>query len=102
MRKRSFAQGLIFLFWLAATSPLWGQGRLFVVGSLPDFAAIAQEIGGEKVEVASIARGNENPHFVLPKPSFARLLQKADLFITTGLDLELWAPTLIDASRNRR
>ncbi len=77
-------------------------GQLFVVSTLPDYAAIAQEVGGERVEVASIVRGNENPHFVLPKPSYARLLQRADLFITSGLDLELWAPTLIDGARNAR
>jgi len=78
------------------------QGRIKVVGSTPDFAAVAQEIGGDRVEVDHIAAGNQDPHFVLPKPSFALMLRDADLFINTGLDLEMWAPILIDKSRNRR
>ena len=52
------------------------------------------------METSYIARGNQDPHFVLPKPSYALRLKEADLFITTGLDLELWAPTLIDKARN--
>ncbi len=72
-----------------------------VVSSLPVYASIAELIGGDRVEVSSIARGDEDAHFVKPKPSYALMLKGADLFITTGLDLELWAPVLIDKSRNR-
>jgi ABC-type Zn uptake system ZnuABC Zn-binding protein ZnuA len=53
------------------------------------------------VVVESISRGDEDAHFVKPKPSFALTLRDADLFVTTGLDLELWAPVLIDKSGNR-
>lgn len=74
--------------------------RIHVVGSVPDFAAMAKEIGGDLVEVSWIAQGNQDPHFVLPKPSYAHLLTEADLFITTGIDLEMWAPPLIDKARN--
>ncbi|MFQ5805232.1 MAG: zinc ABC transporter substrate-binding protein, partial [Phycisphaerae bacterium] len=49
----------------------------------------------------AISRGDEDAHFVKPKPSFALMLKKADLFVTTGLDLEIWAPTLVDKSGNR-
>jgi len=76
--------------------------RIKVVGSLPDYASIAQEIGGQWVEVDHIAAGNQDPQFVPPKPSFALKLKDADMFIVTGLDLELWAPVLIDKSRNPR
>lgn len=85
---------------IALASTAWSKDKLLVVGSIPDFAAIARELGGERVETAYIAKGNQDPHFVLPKPSYARLLHDADMFITTGLDLELWAPTLIDKARN--
>ena len=61
-----------------------------------------QWVGGDRVETHSISRGDEDAHFVKPKPSFALLLKDADLFVTTGLDLELWAPTLVDKSGNRR
>jgi ABC-type Zn uptake system ZnuABC Zn-binding protein ZnuA len=71
-----------------------------VVATLPVFAAITQEIGGAEVTVTSIADPNEDSHFVRPKPSFALELKRADLFITTGLDLELWVPTLLDKANN--
>ncbi len=98
--RRTVVLNLITVGLLVGFSLASAQDRLFVVGSIPDFAAIAKEVGGERVETAYIARGNQDPHFVLPKPSYARILQKADIFITTGLDLELWAPTLIDKARN--
>ncbi|MFQ5679542.1 MAG: metal ABC transporter substrate-binding protein [Gemmatimonadota bacterium] len=69
--------------------------------SLPTYAAIAREITGDLAEVSSIARGDEDPHFVNPRPSFARSIQRADLFVGTGLDLELWLPSLMDRANNR-
>ena len=77
------------------------NGQVKIVSSLPDYASIAESIGGEKVEVTSIAKGYQDAHFVKAKPSFARQMSEADLFLTTGMDLELWVPTLIDKSRNR-
>ncbi|NUM78066.1 zinc ABC transporter substrate-binding protein, partial [candidate division KSB1 bacterium] len=53
------------------------------------------------VAVESISAGNQEAHFVQPKPSYALKMNKADLFITTGLDLELWVPALLDKARNR-
>lgn len=73
-----------------------------VVTTLSAYASIAREITGERAEVRSISEGNEDAHFVKPKPSFALMLKKADLFVTTGLDLELWAPILVDKSGNRK
>jgi len=73
-----------------------------VVTTLPVYASIAELVGGDRIEVRSISRGDEDAHFVKPKPSFALMLRDADLFVTTGLDLELWAPVLIDKSGNRR
>ncbi len=73
-----------------------------VVSSLPVYASIAEMVGGDRTLVSSIARGDEDAHFVKPKPSYALMLKGADLFVTTGLDLELWAPVLIDKSGNRK
>lgn len=72
-----------------------------VVATLSVYASIAAEVGGDRVQAAAIARGDEDAHFVKPKPSFALMLRKADLFIGTGLDLELWAPVLVDKSGNK-
>jgi ABC-type Zn uptake system ZnuABC Zn-binding protein ZnuA len=75
---------------------------LQVVTTLPAYASIAQFLGGDKVKAQSISRGDEDAHFVKPKPSYALMLKDADLFVTTGLDLELWAPVLVDKSGNRK
>lgn len=78
------------------------QERINVVASLPVYAEIAREVGGELAEVTAIADPAEDAHFVRPKPSFAVRIQRADVFITTGLDLELWVPALLDRAGNTR
>ncbi|HLF15519.1 MAG TPA: metal ABC transporter substrate-binding protein, partial [Bacteroidota bacterium] len=61
----------------------------------------AELVGGDKVDAFAIATGYQNPHFVDPKPSFIMKLSRADLFITSGLDLETgWVPSLLQSSRN--
>jgi zinc/manganese transport system substrate-binding protein len=87
---------------LAAGAAPAHAARLQVVTTLPAYASIAQFVGGDKVEAKSISRGDEDAHFVKPKPSYALMLKDADLFVTTGLDLELWAPVLVDKSGNRK
>jgi zinc/manganese transport system substrate-binding protein len=71
-----------------------------VVATLPIYASLVKEIGGDEVVVTSIANANEDAHFVRPKPSFALDLRRAQAFVTTGLDLELWVPPLLDKARN--
>lgn len=78
------------------------QDPVRVVATLPVYADLVRAIGGAEVEVTSIANTNEDSHFVRPKPSFALALRRADMFVTTGLDLELWAPTLLDRASNSR
>ena len=79
------------------------RAELNVVASLPDFGSIAEAIVGEAVKVTTIARGSEDPHFVDARPSFVRVLNKADLLIEGGADLEVgWLPTLVTAARNAK
>jgi zinc/manganese transport system substrate-binding protein len=75
--------------------------KLSVVGSTADMAELARQVGGDKVEVQSIARGYQDPHFVEAKPSFLLLLRRADLLVTVGLQLEIgWLPPLITQCGN--
>jgi zinc/manganese transport system substrate-binding protein len=76
---------------LAALALLTGvaHAKLNIVASLPDFASLAEEIGGDKVKVTSLARGTEDAHFVDAKPSFIRVLNQADALIEGGAELEL-------------
>ena len=73
---------------------------LNVVATLPDYGFFAREIGGSRVSVKAIVRGDQDAHFIRPKPSFATALRHADVLIATGLDLELWLQTVIDNSGN--
>ncbi len=74
--------------------------RITVVTTQAVYAALTREVGGDHVLVTSIAAPAEDPHFVRPKPSFAVDIRHADLFVTTGLDLELWVPVLLDKAGN--
>ena len=77
------------------------HAQLNVVASTPDLAAIAREVGGDRVDVTSLAKGTEDVHFVDPKPSFIRILNQADVLIEGGADLEAgWLPPLILNARN--
>src|SRR4030095_1572517 len=79
------------------------QARLNVVATLPDYAAIAREIGGDKTTVSSLARGTEDPPCVDARPSYVRLLNQADVLIEGGAALEVgWLPPLLDSARNPR
>ena len=71
-----------------------------VVTTLPVYASITRAIGGAEVDVVSIADPNEDSHFVRPKPSYALELRRAEMFVNTGLDLELWVPALLDKAGN--
>jgi zinc/manganese transport system substrate-binding protein len=85
---------------LVAASPAVAQDQIRIVTTLPTYAAIAREITGDLAEINAIARGDEDSHFVNPRPSFAAMIQRADVFVTTGLDLELWVPGLLDRANN--
>src|SRR5882762_5898831 len=77
--------------------------KLNVVATLPDFGAIAQEIGGDKIKVTSIARGTEDQHFVDARPSYVRVLNQADVLIEGGAELEVgWLPPLVNGARNSK
>src|SRR5436190_13812177 len=82
---------------------LLSHAKLNVVATLPDFGAIAQEIGKDKIKVTSIARGTEDPHFVDAKPSCIRVLNQADVLIEGGAELEIgWLPPLVNGARNAK
>jgi len=88
---------------LTMPSAARAQGKLNVVTATEDLAAIAREVGGDAITVESIARGYQDPHFVEAKPSFILKLQKADLLIVVGRELEIgWLPPLIQQSRNAK
>src|SRR5260370_13159105 len=93
----------VWAVFLTIVSPPAGraESKLRIMTATTDLAALAQEIGGDKVEVESVARGYQDPHFVEAKPSFLLKLRHADLLVVVGLELEIgWLPPLISQSTN--
>src|SRR5438105_13332021 len=79
------------------------QSKLTVMTTTEDLASIAREVGGDHITVESMAKGYQDPHFVEAKPSFILKLQKADVLIAVGRELEIgWLPPLIQQSRNSK
>jgi zinc/manganese transport system substrate-binding protein len=101
MRSHSLV-GLVTLGFLA----LAGGGleaTVNVVTSTEDLGSLTREVGGDKVKVEALGKGYQDPHFVEAKPSFILKLNKADLLVVVGRELEIgWLPPLIDQSRNAR
>ncbi|HUM11098.1 MAG TPA: metal ABC transporter substrate-binding protein, partial [Myxococcaceae bacterium] len=90
-----FALGVVF--------PAAGEEKLQVVTTIETFADFARRVGGDEVEVQSLSHGYQDPHFVEAKPNLVVILNRADLLIRVGLDLEIgWLPPLVVGSRNAR
>ncbi len=92
---------LIMLLGLLAAAPAFAD--LKVATSLTDLASVAQLVGGKHVTAQSLCRGYEDPHFVPAKPSLMKAIQHADVFVSTGLELDGgWLPLVLPGSRNPR
>jgi len=85
----------IFLF------PADLAAKVKIVSTIPDFAAIAREIGGDRVDVVAMVRPTQDPHFLDAKPAFVVALNRADLLLLVGMELEGgWLPPLLVGARN--
>ena len=103
MRFGAVAVAFALLVMLGTPLPGRADSKLQVMTATTDLASLAEEVGGDKVSVESVARGYQDPHFVEAKPSFLLKLRKADLLIVVGLQLEIgWLPPLITQSGNPR
>lgn len=83
---------------LAGPVGVHAEGKRKVVTTLSSYADIVGMIGGELVEVSSIASPKFDPHFIEPRPSHILKLKRADLFVHSGLDLEAWRSPLVNAA----
>jgi zinc/manganese transport system substrate-binding protein len=92
-----------FLLAALSLSVLGGQNALAateVVASLPELAAIAKAVGGSKVSVYSIAKPNQDYHSIEPRPSDVARIAGADLVVRSGLSLDMWMDSLMNAAGN--
>jgi zinc/manganese transport system substrate-binding protein len=94
--------------WLAAIAvaamlPTAAEAKLNVVATTPDLAALAQAVGGPNIDLLTLGKPTEDPHFVDAKPSFILKLNRADVLIEGGAELEIgWLPALLDQARNTK
>lgn len=81
----------------------FSYAKLTVTVSYPYIAALTKNIGGEDITIHTLAQGNWDPHFVVPKPSLIGKLRNADLLILNGAELEIgWLPPLLERSSNQK
>jgi zinc/manganese transport system substrate-binding protein len=84
-----------------AVLPRPAAAKIRVVTTIETFADLARQVGGDRVEVKALSKGYMDPHFVEPKPSLVIDLNRADLLVHVGLELEIgWLPPLVLGSRN--
>jgi zinc/manganese transport system substrate-binding protein len=103
MRKFSFALLGAVALALVSASSAEAERPLRVVTTIETFADLARRVGGDKVVVEPLSHGYQDPHFVEPKPNLMVVLNRADILIRVGLDLEIgWLPPLVQGSRNDR
>jgi len=92
---------IFMLFTALAPCDCHGAGKPLIVTTTTDLADFVRNIGGDRLEVYSIARGTEDPHFVEPKPSHIVILKKADLYVVTGMQMEIGYSPVPERGANR-
>ena len=98
--KKTFKVLFAVLFLTLFAFSVQAEAKLKVVATTTDLGFLAEKVGGDRVEVITLAKGYQNPHMVQAKPSFMAQMQNADAFIKVGMDLDMWNEALIDGSRN--
>jgi len=100
MKKKSLTIYLSFLFLFLSVMSVQAK-KIYIITTTTDIASITKEIGGDFVFVDSIAKRGQDPHYIQPKPSYMVKLNRADLLIYQGLQLEIgWLNFLIEGARN--
>jgi len=99
--RRLIAILLLAVLAAAGTQPAAdAAAKLRVIATIPDLKALTEAVGGDLVEVESLARGNQNPHDLEVRPSLMVKLRRADAVIVNGLELDQWADAVIRGANN--
>ncbi len=102
MNKNIICQGFLFLGILLATY-VPSALALKVCCTVPDLGDLCKRVGGEHVNVTVFVKSADDPHALEARPSFIKKMNRADLYIQVGLELEIgWAPAILHACRNRQ
>ncbi len=85
---------------ISVSASMAAEKKVRVVCTLPILRALTEEVGGNRVDVVTLARGDQDPHYVTPTPVLMQKTRQADLFIQVGYSLELWADQVANGSGN--
>lgn len=102
LRLKFFQRQLILAISFLLFGYSYTPAKVKVATSIPDLASIAAYIGGNEVEVFSIAKANSNPHFVEVLPSYMVKVSRVDVFLKVGMSLDPWSDAIIEGSRNSK
>jgi zinc/manganese transport system substrate-binding protein len=95
----AFFKTLVVLAAAAVATP--AVANLAVFATVPEWGALAQELGGDKVDVYTATNALQDPHHVEAKPSLIAKARKADLVVATGAELEIgWLPLVLQQAGN--
>jgi ABC-type Zn uptake system ZnuABC Zn-binding protein ZnuA len=100
MRRLIAALLTIALLAVAGWMPAAAAARLRVIATIPDLKALTEAVGGDLVEVDSLARANQNPHDLEVRPSLMVKLRRADALVVNGLELDGWADAVLRGANN--
>ncbi len=100
LRRAVTAATRLWLTLAIAGSVSLAHAAVDVVTTTPELAAITREVGGNLVNVASLAKPNQDYHKVEAKPTDVVKVKNADVFVRVGLDLDMWADAVMNAARN--
>jgi zinc/manganese transport system substrate-binding protein len=92
---------LITLAFAALAVSTAARADLNVFATVPEWGALASELGGEKVKVYTATNALQDPHHVEAKPSLIARARSADLIVATGAELEIgWVPLVVQQAGN--
>ena len=87
----------------AALGARGAEAKLKVVTTIETLADLCRQVGGDRVDVTPLSHGYQDPHFIEAKPSLVLTLNRADVLVSVGLELEAgWLPPLLQQARNGR
>ena len=94
-------KNILFVIMLIST-PLLTEADLNILACEPEWAALADELGGDKVKTSSATNALQDPHYVQARPSLISKVRRADLIVCSGAELEIgWLPMLLQKGNNR-
>jgi len=89
------------LLTLLLIAPLAVQADLEIFACEPEWEALAQELGGDKIEVSSATNALQDPHYIQARPSLISKVRRAELLVCSGAQLEIgWLPMLLKKGNN--